>query len=316
MDQRHQPGSGMGAKARTGLAAESREWLKAAFQNPARLLIAKAVRPALPLSARMRIVARIAANNLPAPSFLCTELLKDLSENDPTEFHRFLWANHVRGKSYGKTYEILKRFGDENLRTSRRELFGFLQSSLRDQGIKPESDVDSVFDVGCSLGYVLRFLETEVFTAATCLRGADVDRYAIETGNAYLRSLGSRVELLTGDVNNLGTAMGQRKYDVVLCCGVLMYLDEDAATKAVRTMLAHTSGLLGMITLAHPSADNAELPRSYARPEDLGFVHNVDRMVVEAGGQIGFRKWTGPSEANRYPRNPPLFTLARPAETN
>ncbi|HEX5413268.1 MAG TPA: class I SAM-dependent methyltransferase [Terriglobia bacterium] len=303
----------MGAKARTIRAEASREWLKAAFQKPARFLIAKGVRPTLPLPARMRIVARIAGNNLLARSFLCTELLKDLSESDPMEFHRFLWANHVRGNSYGKTYEILKRFGNENLRTSRSELIGFLQACLKDHGMEPKRDVESVFDVGCSLGYLLRFLETEVFTTATCLRGTDVDRYAVETGNAYLHSLGSRIELVTGDANDLDAAMGQRKYDVVLCCGVLMYLDEDAGTRAVRTMLAHTSGLLGMITLAHPLADNAELPRSYVRPEDLGFVHNVDRMVVEAGGRIVFRKWTGPSEAVRIP---PLFILARPRETN
>ena len=77
--------------------------------------------------------------------------------------HRFLWENHVGGSSYGRTYELAERFGDDNLRISRRELFDFLSAQLRHRGLEPKKDVKSVFDVGCSLGYVLRFLETEVF---------------------------------------------------------------------------------------------------------------------------------------------------------
>lgn len=306
----------MDAKPGATLAGVLRRSVKTAIQLLTRLLIAKAVRPMLPLSVRKRIVARIASNDFLGRSFLCHELLKDQFESDPTEFHRFLWANHVRGKSFGMTYEILHRFGDQNLRASRREHFDFLQACLKDQGMEPKRAVKSVFDAGCSLGYVLRFLETEIFTAATCLRGVDVDRYAVETGSSYLRGLGSKIELVSGDTNDLDAAMGNRKYDVVICCGVLMYLDENSATRAVSTMLAHTQSLLGMITLAHPLVDNAELPSSYARLEDLGFVHNLDHIVRKAGGEVVFRKWTGPSGAVGYDRNPPLFTLARPGETS
>ena len=286
--------------------------VRTALEIPAHFLIGGAVVPAVPLAVRKRMVLKLGSRGFFARSFLVAELLGDLARKDPAEYHRFLWENHVGGPAHAKTYEISDRFGDENLRTSRRELFQFLCACLKQCGTNPQRDVRSVFDVGCSLGYVLRFVETDIFPAATCLRGIDVDRYAIETGNAYLRQIASKIELVAGDVSELDRLMGETEYDVVLCCGVLMYLDEDAAARAVKVMLGQTRRLLGLITLADPCADNAQLTSSYVRSEDMGFVHNVDRMVCQAGGHVVFRKWTGPGEAARYPRNPPLFTLARP----
>lgn len=232
------------------------------------------------------------------------------------DFHRFMWEHHVGGLPYAKTYEIAHRFGAEKLRPSRAEFFDHLCAHLRQIGVAPEKDVKSVFDVGCSLGYALRFLETEKFPAATCLRGIDVDQYAIKTGNAYLRQLGSKIELSAGDVSALDAAMGDLKYDVVLCCGVLMYLDEDAAARAIQTMLAHTRRLLGVISLANPGIDNINLVASYARPADQGFVHNVAGMVRQAGGRVVFRKWTDPEQASRFSLGTPLFTLAQPGPTS
>jgi hypothetical protein len=43
----------------------------------------------------------------------------------------------------------------------------------------------------------------------------------------------------------------------------------------------------------------------------LYFVYNVDQMVCNAAGRVVFRKWKGPDEVARYPRNSPSFTLAR-----
>ena len=285
--------------------------IRIALQIPARFLIAGAVVPALPLAVRKRMVLKVGSRGFLARTFLVAELLGDLARKDPVEYHRFLWENHVGGRAHAKTYELSHRFGDENLRPSRRELFQFLCTCLR-HGTDPQRDVRSVFDVGCSLGYVLRFVETEIFPTATCLRGMDVDRYAIETGNAYLREIGSKIELVAGNVSELNQAMGKQTYDIVFCCGVLMYLNEDAAARSIKVMLDHTRSLLGLITLADPRVDNAQLTCSYVRSEDLGFVHNIDRMVAEAGGQVVLRKWTSPDEAVRYSRNPPLFTLARP----
>ena len=299
----------MGFEAMRLLAKRS---IKTALQMPARSLISGAVVPVMPLAMRKRMVLKLGSRGFLARSFLVAELLADLARTDPAEYHRFLWENHVGGPAHAKTYEVSHRFGDEKLRTSRRELFQFLCSQLGRRGMDPQKEVKSVFDVGCSLGYVLRFVETDVFPAATCLRGMDVDRYAVETGNTYLRQAASKIELVAGDVSELDQIMGERTYDVVLCCGVLMYLDEDAAARAVKAMLDHTRGLLGLINLADPRADNAQLTCSYVRSEDLGFVHNVGLMVRQAGGHVVFRKWTGPGEAARYTRNPPLFTLVRP----
>ena len=286
--------------------------IKAVAQTLCKIVIGVALLHPLPLSARKWVVVRLGRRNFIGQSFLSFELLRDFATGDPMGFHQFLWAHHVGGQAYGKTYEIARRFGDENLRTSRRELFEFLRAHLMERGIAPERDVQSVLDVGCSLGYVLHFLGTQVLPAATCLRGVDVDRYAIEAGKAYLRRLGSKIELVAGDIASLDSVLGEWKYDVVVCCGVLMYLDEGAAAGALKAMLAHTKGLLAVISLADPQEDNAQLARSYARAEDLGFIHNVDEMIRKAGGYVVFRKWTGPEEARRYTRNPPLFTLAHP----
>ena len=114
---------------------------------PARFLIAGAVVPLLPLAVRKRVVLELGSRSFLARSFLVAELLGDLARKDPAEYHRFLWENHVGGPAHAKTYEIPQRFGDENLRSSRRELFQFLCPCLKQCGTDPERDVRSVFDV-------------------------------------------------------------------------------------------------------------------------------------------------------------------------
>jgi len=289
-----------------------KQGIKTAVRNLTGVLVAITLLRSLPLSVRKWIVLRLGRYNFAGQYFFAAELLRDFARTDPMRFHQFLWEHHVGGHAYGKTYEIAYRFGEENLKPSRRELCEMLRTELSARGIAPENQVQSVFDVGCSLGYMLHFLETQVFPSATCLQGLDVDRYAVTAGNEHLRRVESKVALLAGEISDLDSVMGKRKYDVILCCGVLMYLDEEAAASAIQTMLAHTQKILGVISLADPRIDNAQLPQSYARTEDLGFVHNVDRMVRKAGGQVINRKWTGPEEATRYSRNPPLFTLAEP----
>lgn len=270
------------------------------------------LRGVLPLPARIWVLRRWGRYPPLNYSFLARELLDDLARTDPAGFHRLLWSHHTGGLAYGKTYEISQRFGESNLRPSRRQLLAEVSRRLRDRGIIPERDVGSVFDVGCSLGYVLRYAEEHLFPSATCFRGIDVDQHAIDTGSAYLRSLGSKIELRCADIANLKEAMGNRKYDVVLCCGVLMYLDQPTAGFAVRTMLEHTRLLLGLLSHADMAADNVQLAHSIVRPGDLRFVHNVDAMVEAAGGKVVARRWTG-AEPHSYTHTPPLFTLAERA---
>ncbi len=79
----------------------------------------------------------------------------------------------------------------------------------------------------------------------------------------------------------------------MLCTGVLMYLTEQPAAAAVKTMLRHTDVLVALAGLAHPEIDNRELQRSTVRRDDNSFIHNLDRMVEAAGGRVLQRRWEG-----------------------
>jgi SAM-dependent methyltransferase len=223
-------------------------------------------------------------------SWVLYELLRDLAEHDPNDFHRFLWSHHL---AYAETYSVAQRFGAENLHPTRHMLLDRVQECLKAYGVESGRDVHSVFDVGCSLGYVLRFAETDVFTSASIFRGLDIDRQAIETGSNYLQSVGSKVELVAADMTDADRVMGTGKYDVVLCCGVLMYLNEATASAVVATMLRHTRKLLAIKCLAHPAVDNRLLTHSESLRSDSTIAHNLDRMISDAGGKILFRHWDG-----------------------
>ena len=152
---------------------------------------------------------------------------------DPVGLHRFLWANHL---AYAASYEVPKRFGVSNINPTRLILFDKIVGHLRSRGLDPRKDVRSVFEVGCSMGYLLRCLEEEVFPSATILHGLDIDAYAVKAGTAHLSSLRSRVQLFAADLDDAERVMcsqiGGGNYDLVLCCGVLMYVNESTAEKA------------------------------------------------------------------------------------
>ena len=65
-----------------------------------------------------------------------------------------------------------------------------------------------------------------------------------------------------------------------------MYLQEDEAARVVRSILRHTEILAGFAGLAHPEIDNSRLEHSAVRAHDRSFIHNLDRMIVQAGGTI------------------------------
>ena len=180
-------------------------------------------------------------------------------------------------------------------RTSTRPGTFFLAESvdhLRSRGLDPRSDVRSVFDVGCSTGYLLRHLEEEVFPSATILHGLDIDSYAVKAGATHLSSLQSRVKLFAADMEAAERTMGSQNYDLVLCCGVLMYVDESTAEKVVRAMFSCAACLVGLICLA-PPGDN--LVRSEIRESDGAFIHNMDRMIRRTGGIVLSSTWIGTS---------------------
>ena len=223
-------------------------------------------------------------------SWWCTELIRDLERLNINEYHKFLWSHHL---SYAAPYEIKLRFGDENMKESRKILFSDLRTHLMGMSINPQIDITSVFEVGCSLGYQLRYLESDLFSSANDLEGIDIDQYAIESGSGYLRSIGSKVRLMCVDMKELSNLLRNKIYDIILCSGTLMYLNEDAAFKVVDVMLKHTKMMLILTGPAHPEVDNSQLEHSMVRNGDGAFIHNIDSMVKRAGGKVLARRWEG-----------------------
>lgn len=241
----------------------------------------------LPLSLRQTLVITATRLRLPGRYWLPMELLRDLAEEDPDAYHAFLWQHHL---AYASTYEIAERFGAHRINRTRRMFCADLQICLSEAGA---SEVESVFEVGCSLGYLLHFMETDVFPNASIFEGIDVDEYAVRTGTTHLQARDSKVNIAHGDMRELPRIVTGRAYDVVVCAGVLMYLREAAAHETIRTMLNHANKLVGIAGLAHPQTDNADLPSSTVRSSDGTFIHNIDKMVIQSGGTILARRWQG-----------------------
>lgn len=280
--------------------------VSARFKPFCRPVILSALRRALPLRLRKAMTKWMEITHLPGRTFLTFELLNDLAAAEPENFHRFLWRHHL---VYASSYDT-SRFG--YIEPSRRMLFEDLRRYFERHRVVPEKDIDSVFDAGCSLGYLLRFAETSLFPSATVLRGLDVDEHAVNIGTAYLRSVNSKVDLIASDIANLDEVMGARRYDVVLCCGVLLYLDELTAQRVVKVLLNHTRGVLCLICLAHPAIENNRLLRPHVRAEDGARIHNLDAFVQQAGGRIVIRRWKRPEAPDEY--SPPYFLLVEPRE--
>jgi len=266
--------------------------LRRHFKSAARLAVrwpAWLLGQVLPLSARRNLVSLAGRRKLSVGVEFAMGMLDDLRRQDPVGFHRFLWSNHL---AYARTYEIPRRFGASNINPTRHILFSRISDHLRSRGIDPRVDIRSVLDVGCSSGYLLRHLEELVFPSATILHGLDIDSYAVQAGSTHLSSLRSRVKLFAADMAAAERTMSSRNYDLVLCCGVLMYADEITAEKVVRAMFSCSAYLVGLICLA-PPGDNPV--RSEVRESDGTFIHNMDRMIRRTGGNVVSSTWVGTS---------------------
>jgi SAM-dependent methyltransferase len=222
-------------------------------------------------------------------SWLSFDILQDHADHDPSGFHRFLWSNHLL---YAEAYDPSRCFGTNQMHATRRLLFADIQAHLCRFGVDPAKAIKSVFEVGCSVGHVLRFIETDVFPDATVLRGIDVDRLAVERGRKQLAVQNSIVEIETGDMADLEARL-DRTFDLILCAGVLQYFRQGDAAKVVSAMLRHSAGLVALTGLAHPDCDNATLEQSAVRNDDKSHIHNIDAMVHAAGGAVVMRRWEG-----------------------
>jgi len=251
------------------------------------------LRKLLPLFVRQRLCIGLNRHKWLTPDvryWWTRELLRDYADRDRDGYHRFLWSNHL---AYSLTYEVDRRFGEENMVASRRAFFTDLRNQLHTMGIMPERDIKSVFEVGCSLGYQLRYFETDLFASASEIAGIDIDRYAIEKGRRHLEAVKSKVRLICGDMDHLNDLLGGRVYDIVICTGVLMYLAQEEAARVIEAMLQHSRVLVALSDPGYSQFDNALLERDLIREHDGSRFHNLDAMVKNAGGRILSRRWEG-----------------------
>ena len=252
----------------------------------------EAIRSLIPLSMRKRVAIwmhRQSWIGAERRSWWSLELIRDFAERDVNAYHKFLWTHHL---GYAAPYEVSTRFGAENMRPSRQTFFAELRRCMEAHGL-PATKIRSILEVGCSLGYQLRYLETDLFPQAAVLEGIDIDRQAVQAGQQYLAASGSRISLKCGDIQQLDRLLEQPTYDLIVCTGVLMYLRQADAADLVRGMLSRSRVLLAMAGLAHPVRDNRVLDVSEARERDHTFVHNFDAMVKSGGGSVLARRWDG-----------------------
>jgi SAM-dependent methyltransferase len=236
-----------------------------------------------PLQLRKRVAMWLfRQEKLPGTSWVALELLSDFRRDAYSEYHKFLWGNHL---FYADTFNADERFGSEKQREASRKFFELLPEQLRSLSISPDQ-VSSVLEVACSVGHQLRVMETHIFPNAKELLGFDIDETAIAEGRKALASQGSAVELKVGDIENLSDIIDNRKFDVVICTGALMYLDEKAAAACVGTLLRHTNYILGISGLANPGVPNNQLEHSIIRDWDHSLIHNLEKMVLAGGGRV------------------------------
>jgi SAM-dependent methyltransferase len=251
----------------------------------------------LPLDVRIRLARWISNRRwIPHRHRWSMTLIKDYSKRNPDAYHRFLWSNHL---GYARLYENVSEFGKQHFIEIRRLFFANLAEALRARGIDPAKDIRSVLDIGCSKGYHLRYMETDLFPSATRLEGIDIDRYAIEEGTAYLRSQESIVKLICGDIIDAPGLFRDEQFDIIISAGLLMYLREDSAARLIRWMLDHARIMVGIVGEAYSIRDNRFMNASTQRA-DGAFIHNFDSMVTAGGGKIDRRVWGGKEMIEGY----------------
>lgn len=251
----------------------------------------------LPLKVRKAIVIRLGRQKLPWGSDFSIGILGDLRRRDPETLHRFLWSNHL---AYAARYEVQHKFAPEQINPTRRILFRQILEYNKARALDPQEQIGSVFDVGCSLGYLLRHLEVNVFPSAWALTGVDIDRYAVQAGMAHLQSVKSKVRLFEADLTKAGDLMQQQQYDLVLCCGVLMYVNEDTARSALQAIFTHCRRLVGLICLAGDDRRRREAAAG-VRASDGAYAHDMHRMIREAGGTLVSATWVDTATSGSSP---------------
>jgi SAM-dependent methyltransferase len=263
------------------------------MSETARQYIKRGVRRIVPLGARKQVCIHLNRQRWirsETRSWWTTEMLRDFQESDINGYHKFLWAHHL---GYALPYEASSRFGRENIPASRRIFFSDLTRHLASIGVDAGRDIRSVLEIGCSLGYQLRHVETDVAPSAGELVGIDIDAYAVSEGKRFLQRVGSKVELISGEMGDMDRLLGTKRFDLIFSTGVLMYLHETEAARIVDAMIRRSRILVAITGPAHPEIDNRLLAHSVARRNDNSFIHNIDSMLQKTGTEILGRRWEG-----------------------
>lgn len=253
----------------------------------------RALRSSIPLPLRMQLAIWLNRQPWFTRDYLIMGLVGDLALQDPEAFHKFLWRHHFN--AYARWYDSEDElFSAEQMQPSRCMFFDDLLTVLRELGLQ-RSDIGSILEVGCSLGYLLRHLEVEVFPECRELIGIDIDEPAIRKGTHYLKRHGSKVVLAQGDMEDLDRILGSRSFDLVFAAGVLSYLDEASAARLVCRLLRRTNKVLAFAGLACTDRSNDQLDRSETSPDhgQQQWIHNFGAMVSAAGGRVVRSRWEG-----------------------
>ena len=252
-----------------------------------------AIRFILPVGFRKHVALWLNTHQwLSTYDYLTQSILRDLLREDPKAFHKFFWSNHI--SSYAKGYDSENLFDMNRMEPSRREFFNDLIKVIKHLGFDSSKDIKSVLEVGCSLGYLLRFIETDVLSHTKELVGIDIDGDAVDKGANYLKRVGSKVQLIHGDMEDLDRLIGDRTFDLVFAAGVLSYLNVNDATQVISRMLSRTEKVLALIGLACTTTNNSDLTQSLL-DDSRGnqWVHNFKSMVETAGGHVVSCRWEG-----------------------
>ena len=246
----------------------------------------------LPMNARKRLVVWLDGQPwVPMKGRVCRMMLGDLQVNDPKRFHNFFWVHHL--SEYSRQYTSTARFDKKNMEPSRREFLQDLVLASKNLGI-PDSDICSVVEIGCSLGHLLRFVETGYFSNARTIVGIDIDGNAIQIGSRFLKATDSNIRLIHGDMEKMDDLLGRDTFDLSIAAGVLSYIDEEDATRLVANMIRRTEKMVALAGLAELENDNGKLLESKLAPDRYHqWVHNFDAMVEKAGGVVVRRRWEG-----------------------
>ena len=163
----------------------------------------------------------------------------------------------------------------------------------------PVIDGATILDIGCSWGYLLKFIE-ETFKPAKMI-GTDIRPWwEIEDHGWNYEELGDRLQLIASDLTEIEDIPSE-SVDLAMCTSVLQYLTPEnvEANMEKAYSLLKPGGEMILRTRVWTSAIGADLHREI----ELPYAHllyskaETDRVVEEMGKQTKYLNWL---DSNTY----------------